>query len=70
MSGHLTVPLDMMCELQKFAPGTSPDEGITEEMDRILADNTAKTKVQTWDEIWRLLFGQDATVLEPGEFKS
>lgn len=59
-----------MCEPQKFTPGTSPDEGITEEMDRILADRSAKNKVQTWEEIWRLLFGPDTTILEPGEPRS
>lgn len=70
MSSHLTVPLEMMCEPQKFAPGTSPDEGITEEMDRVLADRTAKNKVQSWEEIWRLLFGPDITIMEPGRSKT
>lgn len=56
-----------MCEPQKFTPGTSPDEGITEEMDHILADRSAKSKVQTWEEMWRLLYGPDTAILEPGE---
>lgn len=55
-----------MCEPQQFAPGTSPDEGITEEMDRILADRATKNKVQTWEDMWRLLFGPETMVLEPG----
>lgn len=67
LSSHLTVPLEMMCEPQKFAPGTSPDEGITEEMDRILADRLGKNKVQTWEEMCRLLFGPDSAIPEPGE---
>lgn len=58
-----------MCEPQKstVSDGFSSEEGITEEMDRVLAERTAKKKVQTWEEIWRLLFGQDSTVLDPGK---
>lgn len=70
MSEHLMVPVEQMCEARPASSNRSEEDGITEEMDRILADTTRRYKAQTWEEIWRLLFPGDVTVLDPGKLMS
>lgn len=64
LSEHLMVPVEQMCEAVHVS-STSAEEGITEEMDRVLADQTRRIQVQTWEEIWRLLFPGDSAALDP-----
>lgn len=61
------VPVDQMCEAKSASSNLSEEDGITEEVDRVLADKTRRFKAQTWEEIWRLLFPSDAIVLDPGK---
>jgi hypothetical protein len=57
-----------MCEPNGAASDVVVEDGITEEMDRALAERTPRRAVQTWDQIWKLLFPQDASPLDPGEY--
>lgn len=41
------------------------EDGITETTEMALIDETIK--IQSWKEIWWLLFPQDSAVLEPGK---
>jgi hypothetical protein len=43
-----------------------PENGIPEEMARILAARNAPEEVWTWDGIWRLVFPGDHEVPDPG----
>lgn len=63
MAEHLQVPANEICDVESASTNSSEEDGITEEMDRVLAD---RKKVRTWAQIWRLLFPQDAAVLDPG----
>ncbi|KUI69341.1 hypothetical protein VM1G_05066 [Cytospora mali] len=65
MAEHLMVPAEQICEANSASSNSSEEDGITEEMDRALADDTRRENVQTWEEIWKLLFPQDAAVLDP-----
>ncbi|ROW13545.1 hypothetical protein VPNG_04490 [Cytospora leucostoma] len=56
------VPADEICDVESASTYSSEENGITEEMDRVLAD---RKKVRTWAQIWRLLFPQDTAVLDP-----
>lgn len=62
------VPVEQMCEAVHVSSTSAEEEGITEEMDRALADQTRRIQVQTWEEIWRLLFPGDSAALDPGKF--
>lgn len=64
MSDHLTVPAEDMCEPRPTSSECLVEDGITEATDRALADGTANIK--SWQELWWLLFPQDAVVLAPG----
>lgn len=70
MSEHLMVPAEQMCEAKPASSDSAEEDGITEEMDRTLADRAPKNRIRTWEEIWRLLFPGDTTVLDPGKFMS
>lgn len=70
MSEHLMVPVEQMCEAIHVSSKSAEEDGMTEEMDRALADQTRRKKIQTWEEIWRLLFPGDSTVLDPGRLLS
>lgn len=67
LSDHLTVPLEAMCEPRLAAPEPVTGYGISEEVDRILADNKSMIHIQNWEDLWRLLFPQDVSVLDPGQ---
>lgn len=69
LSNHLTVPLEDMCEPLLAAWDHPCEDVITEEVDQILADGTSTNKIQSWEEIWRLLFPQDTSILDPGQSK-
>lgn len=56
-----------MCEPNGAASDIAVEDGITEEMDRILADPTPRQGVKTWEQIWKLLFPQDVSPLDSGE---
>lgn len=56
-----------MCEPRLAAPEALSDNGINEDVDRILADNKSMVTIQCWEDIWRLLFPQDVAVLDPGQ---
>jgi hypothetical protein len=43
-----------------------PENGIAEEMVRILARRNAPEEAWTWDRIWRLVFPGDLKVPDPG----
>ncbi|ROW08460.1 hypothetical protein VMCG_03184 [Cytospora schulzeri] len=64
MDEHLMVPVEQMCEAKLATSISSGEDGITEETDRVLADDTKRNKFQTWEDIWRLLFPGDAVVLD------
>lgn len=64
------VPVEKMCEAKPAASDTAEEGGITEQMDKILAEKTSRKRVRTWEEIWRLLFPRDTAVLDPGKFIS
>lgn len=61
------VPVDQMCEPNSAVSDNVIDDGITEEMDRALAERTPRHSVQSWEQIWQLLFPQDISVLDSGE---
>ncbi|KAK7727343.1 hypothetical protein SLS63_007165 [Diaporthe eres] len=46
------------------APDNVIEDGITEEMDRALAERTPRHSVKTWEQIWKLLFPQDVSALD------
>ena len=58
------LPLDQMCRPSSRPQSDDPEDGITEDMDKILAGRKANTKVQTWDQIWRLIF-PDVDIIAP-----
>ncbi|ORY60747.1 uncharacterized protein BCR38DRAFT_411867 [Pseudomassariella vexata] len=66
---HLNLPANQMCEPR--APdnvNTDPEDGITAEIDNILAARNDK-RVQDWDKLWATLFGNGdevrSSVFEP-----
>ncbi|KAG8169625.1 hypothetical protein KVR01_000370 [Diaporthe batatas] len=61
LSEHLMVPADQMCEPNGCVSDIVVEDGITEEMDRALADRTPRHLVNSWEQIWKLLFPQDAS---------
>lgn len=61
------VPVEQMCEPNSAAPDNVIEDGITEEMDRALAERTPRHSVKTWEQIWKLLFPQDVSALDSGE---
>lgn len=61
------VPADQMCEPNSAASDNVIEDGITEEMDRALAERTPRHSVQSWEAIWKLLFPQDVCALDSGE---
>lgn len=61
------VPVDEMCEPNGAASENVIEDGITEEMDRALAERTPRHSVQSWEQIWKLLFPQDVSALDSGE---
>ncbi|KAH8776543.1 hypothetical protein F5883DRAFT_248970 [Diaporthe sp. PMI_573] len=64
LSEHLMVSVDQLCEPNGAASDIVVEEGITEEMDRALADRTPRHSVQTWEQICKLLFPQDVSPLD------
>lgn len=64
LSEHLMVPVEHMCEPNSAAPDNAIEDGITEEMDRALAERTPRHSVKTWEQIWKLLFPQDVSALD------
>lgn len=60
LSEHLMVPVDQMCEPNATASVPMAEDGITQEMDRALADRS-RHAVHSWEQIWKLLFPQDAS---------
>ncbi|KAG6361688.1 hypothetical protein INS49_009916 [Diaporthe citri] len=64
LSEHLMVPVEQMCEPNSAAPDNVIEDGITEEMDRALAERTPRHSVKTWEQIWKLLFPQDVSALD------
>lgn len=69
LDDHSMVPVEEMCHANPGPTSLGVEDGITEEMDRVLADRKAKRKVQSWDEIWRLIFPDDPVVPD-AEFQS
>jgi hypothetical protein len=61
------VSVDQLCEPNGATSDIVVEEGITEEMDRALADRTPRHSVQTWEQICKLLFPQDVSPLDSGE---
>jgi hypothetical protein len=53
-----------MCRPSSRPQSDDPEDGITEDMDKILAGRKANTKVQTWDQIWGLIF-PDVDIIPP-----
>lgn len=64
LSEHLMVPADEMCEPNDGVLDVVAVDGITEEMDRALADRTQG--VHSWEQIWTLLFPQDPSPQDSG----
>ncbi|KAJ4393764.1 hypothetical protein N0V93_002979 [Gnomoniopsis smithogilvyi] len=63
LSDHLTVPIEDMCQPRLAMADHLVEDGITEETEKALFDET--TKIQSWKELWWLLFPQDPAVLDP-----
>lgn len=61
------VPADQMCEPNSAPSDNVIEGGITEEMDRALAERTPRHSVQSWEAIWKLLFPQDVSALDSGK---
>ncbi|KAL1867916.1 hypothetical protein Daus18300_006191 [Diaporthe australafricana] len=59
------VPADQMCEPSSAALENVIEDGITEEMDRALADRTPRKSIHSWEQICKLLFPQDVSALDP-----
>lgn len=68
MAEHLLVPVEQICEVKPASSNSREEDGITEEVDRILADKDTRKRLQTWEGLWGLLFPQDTAVLDPGRF--
>ncbi|KAJ0109743.1 hypothetical protein J7T55_004292 [Diaporthe amygdali] len=64
LADHLMVPVEQMCEPNNAASDNVIEDGITEEMDRTLADRTPRKGVHSWEQIWKLLFPQDVSDLD------
>lgn len=60
------VPVEQMCEPNSAASDNVIEDGITEEMDRALAEQRPRHSVKTWEQIWKLLFPQDVPALDSG----
>lgn len=56
-----------MCEPRLAAPEPVAGDGISEDVDRILADSKSLVHIQSWEDLWRLLFPNDVSVLDPGQ---
>ncbi|KAF6790702.1 ankyrin repeat protein [Colletotrichum sojae] len=70
---HLQVPSELICSPRSAQPGvpssdTDPEDGITPEVERKLAERKSKKQVLSWDSLWRTLFPIDTIVL-PEEFE-
>ncbi|KAK4135074.1 hypothetical protein BT67DRAFT_290761 [Trichocladium antarcticum] len=61
---HLTIPKAEMCEVGPAVLG-NPEDGMSDEMHRALAQRHYGVENWTWAEIWRLLFPEDADVPAP-----
>ncbi|PKS09164.1 hypothetical protein jhhlp_003778 [Lomentospora prolificans] len=62
---HSELPKDQMCEPSSRKPTQDPEDGITDEMDKTLAGRKANGKIQTWDQICRLIFPMDHDIPQP-----
>ena len=64
---HSELPKDQMCEPEgRNKPTQDPEDGITDEMSKTLVDRKANGKIQTWEQICRLIFPTDPDVPQPG----
>jgi hypothetical protein len=47
-------------------PSDDPEDGISDEVDEILAQRRNDLKISSWDRLWQVLFPFDATIPSPG----
>lgn len=47
-----------------------PEHGITPEIKKALRSRRAKSKVNTWERLWKVLFPDDQDIPEPGKSES
>ncbi|KAI3392042.1 hypothetical protein diail_6316 [Diaporthe ilicicola] len=64
LAAHLMVPVDQMCEPNSAASDDAVEDGISEDMDRALADRTPRKSIRSWEQIWKLLFPHDTSALD------
>lgn len=68
MDNHLTVDVSEMC---KATPETNPiaranpEDGITPEIDDVLAKRSTKDKIDTWETLWKCLFPEKVLTCIP-----
>ncbi|KXX74658.1 hypothetical protein MMYC01_209264 [Madurella mycetomatis] len=62
LDSHLLLPKDEMCEVNTAPIFYDPEDGITDEVGRILAAESGPHESLTWEKIWRLLFPGDPHV--------
>ena len=48
-------------------PIPGPEHGITPEIETTLKSRRADSKVNTWEQLWKVLFPDDRDIPEPGK---
>ena len=58
------LPKDEMCDTVLEGKPRDPEDGISEDLDRTLASGNG---IQTWDDLWRLIFPVDDQIPSSGK---
>ncbi|KAI2632570.1 hypothetical protein GGS26DRAFT_81606 [Hypomontagnella submonticulosa] len=62
---HMRAPPDQICRVVERQSLIDPEDGITDEVDTLLAERKNDTKVSSWKELWQILFPSDEEIPPP-----
>ncbi len=62
---HLAVANEQICNFLEVPSSANPEDGITSRIEDILIGRKAGSKIDSWENLWRLLFPIDAQVKIP-----
>ncbi|KAI1841988.1 hypothetical protein JX266_011848 [Neoarthrinium moseri] len=65
LADHMRAPPDQICSIVDYQSSENPEDGITDEVDMLLAERKSGLKVNSWEGLWKVLFPNDTHIPSP-----